>query len=84
MRLLLGATCLAIAAAVAATSLPVEAKLAANKLAANKFAANKLAANRLPGSRLTANGIAASGSVGDGAFLDVNAIELPNGVWIGH
>jgi hypothetical protein len=77
MRFILNATYLASVIAVAAASLPAEGKISANKISANKITASKITASKTSGDAL-----AAAEAVGNGAFLDVNAVELPNGVRI--
>ncbi len=68
-----------------AASMPVDAKIAANKIAANKIAMNRLASNKVAMNRLSSNKIAmntfaGNNVAGEGAFADVAAIELPNGL----
>jgi len=88
--------CLVGVTAILALSVPADAGMLLNKLAANRLAANRLAANRLAANRVVANRLAANRIVtnrlasnklptnklptGDGAFTDVNVIELPNGI----
>lgn len=84
---------LPVFAFVLATSVPAQAKLAANgatanslesnrlasnRLASNRLASNRLASNRLASNRLASNGLQANLSAGDGAFSGVASIVLPD------
>jgi hypothetical protein len=71
---------LALVGVALALSLPADAKLAANSRQSNRLAANRLSGNRLSGNRLAANALATNQRAGDGAFTDIAAVELPNGM----
>lgn len=74
--------CLFGVVAMTVLAVPSEARLTANRLTANRLTANRLTANRLTANRLTANSLAASTVIGEGAFSDVIALDLPNGLVI--
>ncbi|MBS0420733.1 MAG: hypothetical protein JSR66_23690 [Proteobacteria bacterium] len=69
--------CLFGVVAMTVLAVPSEARLTANRLTANRLTANRLTANRL-----TANSLAAGTVTGEGAFSDVIALDLPNGLVI--
>ena len=78
--------CLVGVTAILALSVPADAGMLLNKLAANRLAANRVVANRLAANRIVTNRLASNKlptnklPTGDGAFTDVNVIELPNGI----
>lgn len=71
----------ALMTAFAATA---DARIAANRLAGNRIAAIRIAANKLSSNKLSSNTLPSNQPVidlaGDGSFIDVTAIELPNGL----
>ena len=85
MNLALRICSLPIVAFLLATSVPAQAKLAANgeaanTLASNRLASNRLASNRLASNRLASNGLRGKPSAGDGAFSGVASVVLPDRV----